>query len=460
MAFAANFIWGAATSAYQIEGAAAEDGKGLNLWDVYTREPGRILDGHTGETACGHYRRFREDVRLMKEIGLQAYRFSLSWARLLPDGVGKVNEAGVRFYDALIDALLENGIEPYITLYHWDMPYELYKRGGWLNPGSPEWLGGLARLAAERFSDRVSHFFTLNEPQCFIGLGHLTGIHAPGLQCPLRDTFEMAHNALKAHGRAVQMLRQYGKQPLEIGYAPTCSAAYPETETPADIEAARQAMFALPEDDRNWTWNVSWWSDPVLLGHYPEEGLSRFEPYLPRFADADFKLISEPIDVYAQNLYNGRCLRMGKAGKPEIVHRYPGFPKTANGWPITPEALYWGPKFLSERYRKPLYITENGMSCHDRKTPDGKVHDPNRIDFLTQYLRQLRRAAAEADLRGYFHWSLMDNFEWEKGYSERFGMIYVDYPTQERTIKDSARWYREVIRTNGENLISNTREPS
>ena len=225
--FARNFVWGAASSAYQVEGAYNEDGKGLSIWDIAVREPGHVPGGHTGDIACDHYHRFREDVALMKSLGLNAYRFSLSWTRLLPEGVGKVNEAGVRFYGELIDALLENGIEPYITLYHWDLPYALYRQGGWLNPESPEWLAALAKLAAERFSDRVTHFFTLNEPQCFVGLGFLNGVHAPWLECPLPDTLAMAHNALKAHGRAVQMLRQYGKQPLEIGYAPTCSMAFP-----------------------------------------------------------------------------------------------------------------------------------------------------------------------------------------------------------------------------------------
>lgn len=447
-----GFVWGAATSAYQIEGAYDEDGKGRNAWDIYTHDPGHICGGHNGDIACDHYHRFREDVSLMKEIGLNAYRFSVSWARLLPEGTGKVNEAGVQFYSGLIDALLENGITPYITLHHWDMPYALCKRGGWMNPESPEWLAALAKLAAERFSDRVTHFFTLNEPQCFVGLGYLTGVHAPGLKCPLRDTFEMAHNALKAHGRAVQTLRLYGKQPLEIGYAPTCSAAYPETERPEDVEAARRAMFALPEDDRNWAWNVSWWSDPVLLGRYPEEGLERYAPYLPKITEADLKLISEPIDVYAQNIYNGHCVRMGTNGQPERVGRCAGFPRTSNGWPVTPEALYWGPKFLYERYKKPFYITENGMACHDVVSLDGRVHDPNRIDFLARYLRELKKAAAEIDLRGFFQWSLMDNFEWEKGYSERFGLIFVDYRTQKRILKDSAEWYREVIQTDGKNL--------
>lgn len=452
MAFSKDFVWGAAASAYQIEGAVKGEGKGLHIWDVFTSEPGHVFQGHTGETACDHYHRFREDVALMREMGLQAYRFSIDWSRVLPEGKGRVNEKGIAFYDALIEELLKNGIEPYVTLYHWELPYELYKRGGWMNPQIVEWFGEYTKLVAKRFSDRVTHFFTLNEPQCFVGLGFLTGEQAPGLKSPLRDTFEMAHNALKAHGKAVQTLREYGKQKLTIGYAPTCGMFYPETDKPEDIVAARQMLFSMQPDDHNWTWNVSWWSDPVLLGHYPEEGLKRYEQYLPRITEEDRKLIAEPIDVYGQNLYNGRCVRMGADGKPEVVRRYDGFPKTANGWPVTPQIMYWGVKFLYERYQKPMYITENGISCHDVVSLDGKVHDPNRMDFLARYLRELRRAADEVDLRGYFQWTLLDNFEWEKGYSERFGLVYVDHRTQQRILKDSAYWYRDVIRSNGGEL--------
>lgn len=450
MGFAKDFVWGAATSSYQIEGTGRDSGKGQNIWDVFTKEPGRVYEGHTGDIACDHYHRFREDVAYMKELGLKGYRFSIDWSRVLPEGTGKVNEKGIDFYNALIDELLEQGIEPYITLYHWELPYDIYKRGGWMNPEIVEWFGQYARLVAERFSDRVKYFFTLNEPQCFVGLGFLQGCHAPGVKAPLRDTFEMAHNALKAHGRAVQMLRAYGKQNVQIGYAPTSGMCYPEKETPKDIEAARKALFALPDDLSNWTWNVSWWSEPVILGKYPEEGMKKYEKYLPVITDEDMKLISQPIDFYGQNIYNGRCIRMGTDGRPEEVRRPAGFPKTATNWPVTPEALYWGPKFLYERYRKPIYITENGMACHDTVSQDGKVHDPNRIDFLARYLKNLKRAAEEIDIRGYFQWSLMDNFEWDKGYAERFGIIYVDFETQERIWKDSAYWYRDLIRRNGD----------
>lgn len=452
MGFAKDFVWGAATSSYQIEGAAQEDGKGQHVWDVFVKEPGHIAEGHTGDRACDHYHLFREDIKLMKEMGLMAYRFSIDWSRILPEGVGRVNEKGIAFYSELIDILLQYGIEPYITLYHWELPYALHQRGGWMNPQMVEWFGEYAKLVAERFSDRVKYFFTLNEPQCFVGLGFLTGEHAPGIKAPLKDTFAMAHHVLKAHGRAVQMLRQYGKQDLVIGYAPTGSMCYPETEREEDVEAARQMIFSMPQEDRNWTWNVAWWSDPILLGHYPEKEFACYEKYLPKITDDDMKLIAEPIDIYGQNIYNGRCIRMGKDGKPEEVPRYVGFPRTAINWPVTPECLYWGPKFLYERYKKPIYITENGLSCHDVVSLDKKVHDPNRIDFLARYLHELKRAAEEVDLRGYFHWSLMDNFEWAKGYTERFGLIYVDYRTQERIFKDSAYWYRDVIRKNGEDL--------
>lgn len=452
MDFSKDFVWGAATSAYQIEGAAYEDGKGPHIWDIFTREPGHIREQENGDTACDHYHRYKEDVAIMKAMGIQAYRFSIDWARVIPEGVGTPNEAGLLFYDRLINELVENQIEPYITLFHWELPYELHKKGGWMNPDSVEWFAAYTKLITERYSDRVSHFFTFNEPQCFIGLGYLRGVHAPGIKAPLADTFLMAHHVMKAHGRAVQVLRSYGKQALEIGYAPTGSMCYPASEKPEDIEAARTAIFQMQKDDSNWTWNVSWWSDPVMLGRYPQEGLEKYEQYLPVITPEDLKLMSEPIDCYGQNIYNGRCIRMGEDGQPEDVSRYQGFPKTAIGWPVTPSCLYWGPRFLYERYQKPIYITENGMSCHDVISLDGKVHDPNRIDFLARYLGEMKKAASESMVKGYFHWSLMDNFEWSEGYNERFGFIYTDYPTQKRIWKDSAYWYAQVIKNNGAQL--------
>lgn len=453
MGFCRDFKWGVATAAYQIEGAFQEDGKGPSIWDVFSREKGRTFCGHTGEIACDHYHRYREDIQLMKELGIKAYRFSLSWPRILPQGIGKINEVGVRFYNKLIDGLLEAGIEPFITLYHWDMPYALYKKGGWLNPDSVEWFGEYAKVVAECFSDRVSNYFTLNEPQCFVGLGYLQGVHAPGVQATIRDSFEMAHNVLKAHGMAVRMLREYSKRNIKIGYAPTGSMSYPASLKEEDIEAARCHLFGFDENLRNWTWNVSWWSDPVILGEYPEEGLRRYKEYLPEITKEDMSLISQPIDFYGQNIYNGVKVQMGEDGKPVVLDRYEGYPKTALNWPVTPKCLYWGPRFLYERYRKPIYITENGISCHDVISLDGQVHDPNRIDFLNRYLRELKRSADDGvDIRGYFLWSLMDNYEWQSGYGERFGVIYIDYSTQKRIIKDSGYWYKQVIREKGENL--------
>lgn len=453
MGFRKDFWWGAATSSYQIEGAAYEEGKGLNIWDVFCQDEGRVCGHQNGDVACDHYHRYREDVELMKKLGLKAYRFSVDWARILPEGTGRVNEAGVRFYSDLIDALLEAGIEPFLTLYHWELPYALHKKGGWLNEDIVNWFGEYARLVAERFSDRVKYFFTLNEPQCFVGLGYLAGVHAPGIKTTVQDTFLMAHNALKAHGMAVKNLREYAKQEIYVGYAPTGSMSYPDSGREEDIEAARMHLWSLPDSLSDWTWNVKWWSDPVLLGEYPEDGQKKYRKYLPEITREDMKLISQPIDFYGQNIYNGNRIRMGKDGKPEIVKRREGFPKTALNWPITPECLCWGPKFLYERYQKPLYITENGLSCHDVISLDGQVHDPNRIDFTARYLRELKKAAdMGTDIRGYFHWSLMDNFEWHSGYAERFGLIFVDYHTQRRTIKDSGYWYKKTILENGENL--------
>lgn len=453
MGFRKDFKWGAATAAYQIEGAFQEDGKGLNIWDVFCRDKGRIYDGHTGEIACDHYHRFREDVALMKELGIKAYRFSLSWSRILPTGTGQLNPAGVQFYNELIHELLDAGIEPFITLYHWDLPYDLYRRGGWLNPESVSWFGEYAKTAAELFSDRVSNFFTFNEPQCFIGHGYLRGIHAPGVCGMIRDSFDMAHNVLKAHGTAVKMLREYAKGDIKIGFAPTGSMCYPDSGKAEDIEAARMHLFGLDDDVKDWAWNVSWWSDPVILGRYPEEGLKKYGEYLPEITKEDMELISQPLDFYGQNIYNGSRVRMGSDGKPEVVKRYEGFPKTSLDWPVTPECLYWGPRFLYERYKTPIYITENGMGCHDVISLDGKVHDPNRIDFLSRYLSELKKCTEDGtDIRGYFLWSLMDNFEWHSGYAERFGIIYVDYKSQRRMIKDSGYWYRQTIQENGENL--------
>ena len=454
MSFRKDFVWGAATASYQVEGAAYEDGKGLNIWDVFCKEDGHVYEHHTGDVACDQYHRYKEDVAIMKELGLKAYRFSVNWARILPEGTGKVNEKGLAYYDNLVNCLIENGIEPYMTLYHWDLPYALHQRGGWLNPQSPEWFYEYAKLMAAHFSDRVSHFFTFNEPQCTVGLGYVTGEHAPGLKVGPYDYFSIWHNVLKAHGRGVQAIREAAVRPVEIGMAPCGALYYPATDSKEDIEAARKANFSLPEADiRAVSWDVAFCADPVFLGQYPEDIMKSFGKYFPKNAEKDLELISQPLDFYGQNMYNAVPVRADENGNPVRVDRYPGFPKTAIQWPVTPEVLYWAPKFLYERYQKPFYVTENGMSSHDWVSLDGKVHDASRVDFMHRYLREFKKAAADGvDLRGYFAWSLMDNFEWAYGYSERFGMVYVDYQTQKRTVKDSGLFYKNVIASNGEIL--------
>ena len=446
MSFRKDFRWGVATASQQIEGAYREGGKGLNIWDVYSHEPGKIEDGKNSDVACDHYHLFKDDVKLMSELGINSYRFSISWSRIFPDGTGKINEDGVRFYSELIDELLAHNIEPYITLFHWDYPYALYKKGGWLNDESIKWFSDYAAKIVELYSDRVTHYITFNEPQCFIGIGYLKAEHAPGLCVPYKDVFQMAHNVLKSHGAAVIAMREVAKQPIKIGYAPTFNGHFPASDSPEDIEATRRAYFDCPELSRNVLWNVSWWSDPVVLGKYPEDGLKKYHDYLPEITEEDMRLINQPIDFYAQNIYNGSKIKADANGHP-IVIKYPdNAPLTTMGWPITPKSLYWGPRFLTERYHLPFYISENGTAMPDVLSDDGRIHDNDRIEFLSTYLSELERAANDGvDIRGYFLWSFMDNFEWAKGYRPRFGIVYTDYKTMRRIPKDSAYWYKDYI---------------
>jgi len=453
--FRDDFVWGVASSAYQVEGRDPEDGCGENIWDTFAEE-GRILDGKDAYTACDHMHRYKEDYKLMKLLGIKAYRFSMSWARILPEGTGKVNEKAIAMYRDMILSMKENGIEPYITMYHWEFPQALQDKGGWLNEDVIQWFGEYAKVVAENFSDICEYFITLNEPECFVGLGHLSGVHAPGLKLPYKDVFKIAHNALRAHGQAVINLRKYASRPIKVGYAPTCGMAYPATDSPEDIEAARKTLFGFHQPMDNWTWNVAWFNDPVFLGKYPEEGLKKFAEYLPEITDEDMELISQTLDFMGQNIYNGYMMRQGEDGEPEYVDREAGAAKTAAGWPVTPECFYYGVKFLYERYHLPLYITENGMSCHDDVSLDGRVHDPNRQNFLDLYISALQRANDDgADVRGYFLWTFLDNFEWDKGYTERFGIVYVDFKTQKRIVKDSAFWYQKIIESNGRELTVN-----
>lgn len=445
MGFKKDFIWGAASAAYQVEGAAFDDGKGLSIWDAFSHEKGKIFDDHNGDIACDQYHRLEDDLNIMSELGLQSYRFSISWARIIPDGTGKVNEKGIEFYNKLIDGLAERGIKPCVTLYHWDLPYALHLKGGWLNDDSPKWFGEYARIIKERFGDRVCDFITFNEPQVFVGCGYFEGVHAPGYKLSKAELLRIGHNVLKAHGTAVRELRN-GKD-CRIGITGASCPAIPETDCGADIEAARKCYYESDFDA--FAFSDAYWLDPVFKGKYPD-WVYRFEEInKPAITDEDLKLICQPLDFLGLNIYNGKYVSAEKG----ILKNSQGYPRTAIGWPITPEALYWGPKFMFERYGKPIVITENGMSCHDSVSLDGKVHDENRTDYLRRYLREYKRAAEDGiELNGYYVWSLSDNFEWAHGYNQRFGLTYIDYGTQQRIIKDSGMFIKDVIKGNGENL--------
>lgn len=453
--FRKDFVWGVAASAYQIEGRDPADGAGRCVWDTFT-DAGKIDRNENAYVACDEIHRYKEDFALMRLLGIKHYRFSISWSRILPEGTGEVNEEGIRLYRDMITEMKKNGIEPYVTLYHWEMPQALQNRGGWLSPDSPDWFGNYAAIVAERLSDLVQYFITINEPQCVIMLGHVLGEHAPGLKLTVEESLLATHHLLMAHGKAVLALREHAKQEIKVGYAPTCGVAYPATSSEEDIEAAKRTYFGINAQDSHWPWNVSWYLDPVVFGTYPEEGLKQFAGHLPEFREEEMELIHQPIDFLGQNLYNGYQVRAGENGEIEYVDRAPGYTHTDADWPVTPAALYWGAKFLSEKYRLPLYITENGMACHDSISSDGRVHDPNRIGFLDSYLGALQKASDEgADIRGYFVWSFLDNFEWNLGYARRFGLVYVDFESQLRIVKDSAYWYQKVIESNGATLTVN-----
>lgn len=457
MSFPEQFTWGVAAAAYQIEGAANEDGKGPSVWDMFCRQPGKVLDGHTGDVACDHYHRYREDVGIMKDLGVAAYRFSISWPRVIPDGKGAVNARGLDFYDRLVDELLAAGIKPWATLFHWDYPHALFCRGGWLNRDSADWFADYTRVVVDRLSDRVGHWMTLNEPQCFIGFGHALGTNAPGLKLGLAECLRAGHHVLLAHGKAVQVLRTHAVRPALVGWAPVGVVSLPLPGAgESDIQAARRSMFSVAGGDAcnmgmpaN-LWSNTWWGDPVVFGRYPEDGIEAAGAAMPEIHPGDMETIAQPIDFYGANIYSGTHYGAGVGGEPVRVPHAANTPLSAFKWPVVPESLRWGPYFLHQRYQLPVVVTENGISLADWVSLDGKVHDPQRIDFLQRYLDSLRCAIADgADVRGYFQWSIMDNFEWAEGYKQRFGLVHVDYESQQRTPKDSAFWYRDFIARNG-----------
>ncbi len=452
MSFSKDFVWGAAAASYQIEGAAYEDGKGVSVWDTFSHTNGKVMNNDNGDVACDHYYRYKEDIALMKEMGLQAYRLSISWPRIIPEGTGKVNEKGLQFYGNLVDELLANGIEPYITLFHWDLPQAVYDRGGWLNRDISDWFADYVKVVVEYLSDRVKYWITTNEPQCHIILGHTLGVHAPGDKVSNRDAFVMMHNIHLAHGKAVQTIRTYSKQACKVGYAPNPLPGVPASASKEDDQAARAFNFSATSQG---LWSNTWWLDPVLLGAYPKDGLEAYKEDFPldEIKEGDMATMHQPLDFLGINLYQGSVISHDDNNAPIVLPRKTGFDKTDLKWLVLPEIMYYMPKYLYERYHLPIIITENGLTLPDWVSLDGKVHDPNRIDFMHRYLTQLKKASEDGvAIQGYFAWSFMDNFEWSEGYNERFGLIHVDYETLQRTFKDSAYFYHEVINHNGENL--------
>ena len=444
MKFPKDFIWGAAASSYQIEGAAYRQGGGYSVWDMLGRHAGKIVGGDTGDVACDHINRYPEDVALMADLGLQAYRFSVSWPRVLPQGVGRINQRGLDFYDQLVDALLAHNIDPWVTLFHWDFPYDLYCRGGWLNRDSADWFAEYTAIIVDKLSDRVSNWCTLNEPQVYIGLGHHEGTHAPGMQMGFAEALLAAHNTLLAHGKSVQVIRARAQKTPFISASHAGNFFMPDGDDPADIEAARARNFAIREKN---FFNNSWFSDPMVLGTYPEDGLALYAADMPDIAADDMQTICQPLDYFGTNIYWGSYGRAAEKSGFEVVEKEI-YARTDFDWPVTPEVLYWAPKFYTERYGLPLVVTENGMANADR-VDNGVIDDEARIEFMNRYLHEYGRAIQDGvPCIGYFMWSLLDNFEWAEGYSKRFGMIHVDYQTQQRTLKQSARWYRDVIAAN------------
>ncbi len=446
MAFPDSFTWGVSTAAYQIEGAYNEDGRGPTIWDMRSHTPGRVWNGHTGDVACDHYHRYKEDVALMKGLGINGYRFSVAWSRIQPEGFGPVNSKGLDFYDRLVDELVAAGITPWCTCYHWDLPLGLHYRGGWMNPDIPKYFADYVQIISEKLGDRIKNWFTFNEPQVFVGYGLLDDPR-PGEQRFWNEVTHAAHNILLSHGRAVQVIRSTGSAETRVGMAPVGITYVPNSDSPEDIEAARLAMFEVHEPTQ---WQNSLWMDPMFFGRYPEHYEKVFTHYRPNIGPDDMAIISQPVDFLAVNTYSAIRVKANKEKGWENVTFGPETPLTAYNWFVEPSCLYWGPKFYYERYKVPIYMTENGLSSMDWVSLDGKVHDPNRIDYLHRHLRELKRSIADGtDVQGYFQWSMLDNFEWSEGYKERFGLIYVDMATGQRTPKDSYDWYKRVIATNG-----------
>lgn len=446
--FPSGFLWGAATSAYQIEGSPLADGAGPSNWHVFAHTPGRTRNGETGDTACDHYRRWRGDIELMRELGLGAYRFSLAWSRILPEGTGRVNPRGLDFYDRLVDGLLAAEITPLVTLFHWDWPAALDERGGWINPDSAHWFADYAQVVWQRLGDRVAHWATLNEPWVVVDAGYLHGAHAPGRH----STYEApraAHNLLRAHGAAVAAYRalpasQRAAGAGQIGIVVNLEPKDPASSREADIAAARRADAYMNR----------YYLDALLRGRYPDELADIFGAdwpgYRPDDPAAEFALIGQPIDFLGVNYYTRSVNRYDPAAPPVFASpvRQADAEHTELAWEVYPDGLRRTLCWLTERYGpRPLYVTENGAAFADpAPTADGRIADPRRVAYLRSHLAAVLAALrAGADVRGYFAWSLLDNFEWAQGYAMRLGIVGVDFPTQRRAVKDSGWFLRHVI---------------
>lgn len=441
--FREDFLWGAATAAYQVEGAAREDGRGPSTWDVYCDIPGRTRDGDSGLVACDHYHRYRDDIALMRRLNLNAYRFSVSWPRVLPGGRGRVNEAGLDFYARLVDGLLDAGIEPFVTLYHWDLPAALqFELGGWLHADSAHVFADYAEIVFRRLGDRVRHWLTLNEPWVAVDAGYFHGVHPPGVRDRVLG-YRAGHNLLRAHAYAVQRFRALngGRSGGGIGFALNSTYSFPASDSEPDRRAAERAMLNF----------AGWFLDPPVFGDYPRELRERLGALLPEFGDADAAALRGSVDFLALNYYFSDVVRDNPDAGPmgyELIPQ-PDAPRTAMGWPIMPDGLHRLLCWLSERCPGlPVYITENGAAFDDQPDADDFVNDRNRIDYLRAHLAAAAQAARTGvDLRGYFVWSLMDNLEWTEGFSKRFGIVRCDHATQRRTIKASGLWYADLIKT-------------
>ncbi|MCK4322264.1 beta-glucosidase [candidate division WOR-3 bacterium] len=442
--FPDGFIWGCATASYQIEGAFDEDSKGESIWDRFSHTPGKITNGDTGDMACNHYHRFAEDVNLMSKIGLKAYRFSISWPRILPDGIGEANEKGLAFYDRLVDKLLEKQIIPFVTLYHWDLPQALEDKGGWRNKDTAFAFAEYAKVVVNCLSDRVTKWMTLNEAPCVVH-GYQREDSAPGVREPEKVINQIIHNLLLAHGLGVQVIRENAKKQPEVGLVHNPSVKIPKTNSPEDTAAVKAAWF-----DAN-----AWWFEPLYRGKYPERLWREKRNDIPQITDEDMKIISTPTDFLGLNIYTGNLVEADHNSDSEGLKEvtYPREqPKTAMGWYINPDCIYYGLKAVAERYDvKKFFISENGCAFDDVVSYDGNIYDHYRINYLKDHFLSAYRAVSEGiNLVGYFVWSLMDNFEWTHGYSKRFGILFIDYNnSQKRILKESALWYKNIIEQNG-----------